>query len=143
MFLQEIFYYYLCRAKFMQHDMGVKISGVVVGGNKIGRRLGFPTANIVVSETMPVKNGVYAAHIGIDGEQFDGIVNLGHKPSVSSDGRRVLEANIFDFDRTIYGQSIEVELLDYIREERTFASFDSLKSQIDADKQTVKMIFQK
>lgn len=121
--------------------MSMTITGTVVGGNKIGRMLGFPTANILVCEELDVRNGVYAARVTVDKQAYCGVANLGHKPSVGSDGRRVLEVNIFDFDKTIYGQIIDVELLDYIREERTFDSFDSLKAQIETDKQTVKNKF--
>ncbi len=113
------------------------ITGTVIGGNKIGRKLGFPTANVAVDEQLAATDGVYAARITVGGRTYDGMANLGRKPSVGGGGARVLEVNIFDFDEDIYGLQIEVELLDFIRPERRFDSFDELKEQITKDKQQI------
>ncbi len=117
--------------------MGKIIRGEVVGGNKIGRRLGFPTANIRVEESLNAANGVYRARVEAAGKTWDAIVNLGHKPSVSGNGTRVLEANLLGFEGDLYGQTIAVELLEFIRPERRFDSFDALRQQIALDRETV------
>ncbi len=113
------------------------IRGKVVGGNKIGRRLGFPTANIAVDETLEARDGVYAARVRIDGKTYGAMASLGRKPTVGGDGRRVLETNIFDFSQDIYDRQIEVELLDFIRPERRFDSLDELSRQIALDKEYI------
>lgn len=113
------------------------VAGVVIGGNKIGRRIGFPTANVAVAQDLPIDDGVYAARVEVDGEQYGAMVNLGRKPTVSGSGQRVLEANIFDFDRDIYDHHIEVTLTRFIRPERRFDSFDELRDQIEKDKQEI------
>lgn len=121
--------------------MSFTISGKVVGGNKLGRELGFPTANIAVDGDLPIKNGAYAATVTIDKEQYRAMANLGYKPSVGSNGARVLEVNIFDFNRDIYGLEITIELLDFIRDEQTFTSFATLRMQITQDKAKILEIF--
>ncbi|MDR2886009.1 MAG: riboflavin kinase [Rikenellaceae bacterium] len=110
------------------------VEGVVTGGNKIGRKLGFPTANIVVDDTLAAADGVYAARVTYDGRTYDAMAYLGRKPSVGGDGKRVLEVHIFDFDTEIYGQKIAVELGRYVRADRRFDSFDELKEQLKQDK---------
>lgn len=121
--------------------MSFTISGKVVGGNKLGRELGFPTANIAVGGELPIKNGAYAATVTINNEQYRAMANLGHKPSVGSNGQRVLEVNIFDFNRDIYGLEITIELLNFIRDEQTFTSFAALRIQITQDKAKILEIF--
>lgn len=114
--------------------MGIIVSGVVVRGSQIGRTIGFPTANIAMDEAVDVANGVYKARVTVGGQTFDGVANVGFKPTVSDQTSRVLEVNIFDFDAQIYGDRIEVELLDFIRPERKFESIEELKEQIIIDK---------
>lgn len=118
----------------------IKVSGEVVNGNKIGRLLGFPTANIVIDQNLDVVNGVYAAKIELDGQSYVGVANVGVKPSVNGDGTRVLEVNIFDFNRDIYGQIITVELGKFVRSEEKFSSFDDLKEHIRQDVERVKSL---
>ena len=113
------------------------IRGEVVGGNKIGRRLGFPTANIRVDESLAAATGVYRARVEAAGRTWDAVVNLGRKPSVAGSGARVLEANLIGFEGDLYGQTIAVELLEFIRPERRFDSFEALRSQIALDRETV------
>jgi len=120
--------------------MEIKVRGKVCTGNKIGRLLGYPTANIVVGDEPRIKNGVYAARVEVEGKWYDAMAYLGIKPTISGDGARVLEANIFDFDRDIYDFIIIVELLGFIRGEEKFASFDLLKTQLGKDKKTIEEI---
>jgi riboflavin kinase/FMN adenylyltransferase len=124
---------YFCRSKFII----VKVEGVVGGGNKLGRGMGFPTANIFVDDTLAARDGVYAARVAHDGRDYDAMAYLGRKPSFSGAGRRVLEVHIFDFDRDIYDQPISVELGRFVRAERRFDSFDELKEQLKQDKKCI------
>ena len=114
--------------------MNPLVKGKVAGGNRLGRTLGFPTANIPLKEDDPVRNGVYAARVRIDGTEHEAVVNVGHRPTVGNGPDRVLEAHLLDFEGDLYGQTIEVELLEFLREERCFGSTEELSRQIEADK---------
>ncbi len=113
------------------------LQGVVVEGNKLGRTLGFPTANMQLYE--PLKqlpaDGVYAVMVYVEGGEYKGIMNVGLRPTVGESETRVIEAHIMDFDTEIYGHPIEVQLLSRIREERRFDSLEELKQQIVRDKE--------
>lgn len=107
------------------------IKGAVIKGQQLGRRMGFPTANIDAHDKR-VDNGVYRSMVRIGTECYRAMTNVGLRPSV--DGRtRLLEAHIFDFDRDIYGETIQVELLDKIRDEQKFASIEELQRQLQRD----------
>lgn len=110
------------------------IEGVVVAGRRLGRRIGFPTANIEVapeSGSEP-EEGVYAASVEIDGCRYAAVSNWGANPSVGGCRPR-LETHILDFEGELYGRRLRVELLRKIRGERCFASLEELRSQIEAD----------
>lgn len=111
----------------------VVIEGVVEHGRRLGRELGFPTANIAVPEPIGVEDGVYASRVEIDGRTYDAMSNLGCNPSVGGDERR-LETHIFDFEGELYGCKLRVELLSKIRDERKFDTIEELRAQIEADK---------
>lgn len=115
------------------------IEGEVISGRKLGRELGFPTANIRVENNMVPLFGVYAVSIKIAGEDasLHGIANLGIKPTFD-EVEPLLEVNIFDFDQDIYGKHVTIELLKYIRPEKKFNDIEELKSQIACDVMSVK-----
>ena len=113
------------------------IEGIVVHGNSLGGRMGFPTANIEVDAALEVRDGVYASRAEVDGRMYDAMSNLGCKPTV--DGRRrLLETNLFDFDGDLYGRRLRVELLRFIRPERRFGSVEGLFRQIEADRRAIR-----
>jgi len=124
-------------------ESGTILSGEVTGGNKLGRRLGFPTANLTVDESFPAANGVYAARVTFGGKNYEAMANLGYKPSVSSNSKRVLEANLFGFEGDLYGRRIEIELLNFIRPEMRFDSFDALREAIACDRDVIEGVFRK
>ena len=119
-----------------------KLQGVVMEGNKLGRMLGFPTANMQLYE--PLKqlpaDGVYAVITKVAGQNYKGLMNIGLRPTIRGTDR-VIETHILDFNQDIYGQPIEVELVAYIREERRFDSLDALKQQMMKDKEDSKKYF--
>lgn len=119
-----------------------KLIGTVIHGEARGRQLGFPTANLQLdgSYVIPV-HGVYAVKAEIDGATLAGVMNIGMKPTFS-DGSlvRSLEVHLFDFNRSIYGERMKVELVAYLRAERKFGSIDELVSQIRRDVEEAKMI---
>lgn len=114
-------------------EEGYSISGTVEEGRKIGRQIGFPTANIRLegNRLLPME-GVYAVRLRLEGETFEGVANLGAKPTVDAT-ERTIEAHIFGFDRQIYGKRIEMEFVDFLREQVKFASLEELKEQIEKD----------
>ena len=113
-------------------DRRYTFSGKVVSGNKLGRTIGIPTANIWVPKSnLPIR-GVYAVKAFLKGETFNGIANMGVRPTVGGTSP-VLEIHIFDFNKNIYGQRIEVEFYKKIREEKKFNDLNELKDQISKD----------
>jgi len=112
------------------------LSGEVVKGKQLGRTIGFPTANIQIDEDYKLipKNGVYAVKALIDQKEVFGMMNIGFNPTVNGQAQTI-EVHLFDFDADIYGQKIEVSLLQYLREEQKFGSVDLLKEQLNQDKQ--------
>ena len=113
------------------------LSGEVVKGKQLGRTIGFPTANIHIEEEYKKipKNGVYIVKTFIDNKTVFGMMNIGFNPTVNGE-RQTIEVNLFDFDADIYGQKLEISLLEYIREEQKFGSVDLLKEQLNRDKNT-------
>ncbi len=111
-------------------------TGKVVQGDKLGRTIGYPTANLELTEKGKIVpgNGVYAVRISHHGKQFGGMMNIGMRPTVQGTSRRI-EVNIFDFDEDIYNQQIRVEVLAFIREEKKFSGLDELKNQLKKDKE--------
>ncbi|TVY10611.1 bifunctional riboflavin kinase/FAD synthetase [Paenibacillus cremeus] len=118
------------------------IRGSVVHGEARGRTIGFPTANIGVAEPFVIPaNGVYAVEATVRGQKYDGVMNIGLKPTFGTDLLQpTLEAHLFDFSETIYGEPIEVALLAYIRPERKFASIQELIAQISKDADQAKSV---
>lgn len=109
------------------------VHGRVVPGQKMGQKLGFPTANIDAAGLQLPPDGVYAARVRIGDKVFDGIANLGIRPTVSRDSRRVLEVHLFEFEGDLYGMDVEVEFLKFVRGERKFDSVEELRAQIGRD----------
>ncbi|MDF2724363.1 MAG: riboflavin biosynthesis protein RibC, partial [Paenibacillus sp.] len=116
------------------------LTGTVVHGAARGRQIGFPTANIELDGPYVVPcNGVYAVRLQWAGQSYNGVMNIGTKPTFEGDStRRTLEAHLFDFSQSIYGEYVTVELISYIRPERKFNSIDELIAQIGRDVNTAK-----
>lgn len=118
-----------------------RMCGRVAHGNKLGRTIGFPTANIFLHRKKTPVDGVFAVEMfGIEGEPVPGVANVGTRPTV--DGTRsLLEVHLFDFAADIYGEYVFVDFLHRIREERRFESFDALKAQILLDAESARNYF--
>lgn len=109
------------------------IEGVVAEGDKRGRLLGFPTANIELGDYVRPAFGVYATRTRLpDGREVTGVANLGRRPTVGGTVER-LEVHLFDFEEDLYGQTVETALLAFLRPEKRFESLDALKAQIAED----------
>lgn len=110
------------------------VTGEVLHGRKIGRTLGMPTTNIVPSERKLLPpNGVYATRTVIAGELFEGITNIGYKPTVGAEPQKGVETYLFDLDRNLYGEILTVRFYGYERPERKFDSLEELKKRIGQD----------
>lgn len=122
-------------SKMLGYDYS--LLGVVVAGNRIGRTIGFPTANIQLYEPLKLipGNGVYKVSVRTLGQQFDGMCNIGNRPTIGSGNSRTIETNIFGFDEDIYGLDMEVTFLEKIRDEVRFDSIDALRLQLLSDKE--------
>ncbi len=113
------------------------IMGTVVHGDKLGQRLGFPTANIKIDnpDKLLPKEGVYAVIVSISNKKYNGMLHIGNRPTVDGHNLRI-EVNIFDFNQDIYGQAISVQLIDFIRENKKFKDKSALVQQLKKDQKT-------
>lgn len=108
------------------------VSGTVVEGQKLGRTLGFPTANMRLGDIIEPRKGVYATRAVIGGETYGAVSNFGRRPTVGSDAP-LLETHLFDFKGDLYGETVEVAFAAFLRDERKFDGLDALKAQIAED----------
>jgi len=122
-----------------------QLRGTVVDGKRLGRRLGFPTANVRPSEPRQLipACGVYACRvITVDGVQRNAMVNIGVRPTVERNGCPTIEAHIFDFDGDLYGQPVALNLIARLRDERCFSTIDGLRMQLLKDAKDAKAILE-
>ncbi|HEY7987444.1 MAG TPA: bifunctional riboflavin kinase/FAD synthetase [Methylophilaceae bacterium] len=118
------------------------ISGHIVHGDQLGRELGYPTANVQMHHDNPPLMGIYAVKLtGVDNMPLPGVASLGVRPTVKNNGKPTLEVHLFDFDRDIYGQHVQVQFLKKIREELKFPDLDALKSAMAADEKVAREFF--
>lgn len=113
-----------------------QMTGVIVHGDKKGRQIGYPTANIKADNPRKIipLNGVYAVSVEFEGTRYKGMMNIGLRPTVTSSKELRIEVHIFDFDQTIYGKQIKVFFHKRIRKERKFDGLSDLKKQLAKDK---------
>ena len=110
------------------------ISGRVVHGRKLGRELGFATANVQLKHNRPPLTGIYAARVhGVGTASRPAVASLGARPTITASGRAVLEVHLFDFSADLYGAHMRVEFLHKIRDEEKYSNLDALKAQIERD----------
>ena len=108
------------------------VSGEVVHGDKRGRELGFPTANMRLDPGCRLKHGIYAVRVGVGERRYDGVASFGRRPMFDQ-GTVLLEAFLFDFDGDLYGQTIDVAFIDWIRPELNFPGVEDLVRRMDED----------
>jgi riboflavin kinase/FMN adenylyltransferase len=122
-----------------------QIRGIVVDGEKRGRQLGYPTANVELSDKylLPI-NGVYIVRVIVDSEQLLGVMNIGYKPTFIEDViEPTIEIHLLDFNKDIYGNYLSIDILDYIRAETKFDNKDALIEQIKQDINVARLVFPK
>ena len=120
------------------------VSGYVEHGRELGRKMGFPTVNLKISnEKLVPPYGVYYTEVSVEGIHYNGITNIGSKPTVTDSRQVFAETNILDFDDDVYGKRITVKLLKFARPEQKFSSVDELRARIAIDIQNGKEFFAK
>jgi riboflavin kinase/FMN adenylyltransferase len=113
------------------------LKGHVIGGAKLGRTIGYPTANLLPEdpEQLLPANGVYAILATWNAQTFKGMLNIGNRPTISKDMHLHIEAHLFDFNKDIYDDKLELVFIDRLRDEQKFPSVDMLKAQLAKDKE--------
>ena len=116
---------------------GYSLHGVVVAGNRLGRTIGFPTANMQLYEPLKLVpgNGVYFVKVKTLGRDFYGMCNVGLRPTIGLGNARTIETNIFGFDEDIYGLDMDITFVSKIRNEIRFDSLDDLRKQLEKDRE--------
>ena len=111
-----------------------KISGKVETGNKIGRTIGIPTANLSVSKDLIIPgDGIYAVKVNVNNQMYKGALSIGNRPVIKTDDSRKIEVYIIDFNKNIYGELIEISIISKIRNQENYDSLEELRFQIDKD----------
>lgn len=124
----------ICLVTKLLNNRFYRISGIVNHGSHIGTTIGFPTANINISnEYYTLKNGVYVVRVNYNKKYYLGIANYGCNPSFNKIDKPRLEVNIFDFNDDIYDKKIDVEFMEFIRKEMCFESINAFKEQLKKD----------
>lgn len=126
---------------YLGYRYGVK--GVVVSGNHLGRKIGFPTANMQLYDPLKIipARGVYAVLVEVQGNTYKGMCNIGLRPTVTDDNQDNIETHIFDFNDDIYGLDIKLEFVKKIRDEQKFPSVEDLIEQLERDRNLIKNFF--
>lgn len=117
------------------------VDGIVASGQKLGRTIGFPTANLSLGELVEPRCGVYAVEAMTAGARYGGVANFGRRPTVGASAP-LLEVHLFDFNGELYGARLDVAFVDFIRDERKFDGLDALKGQIEADCRSARRILE-
>ena len=118
------------------------IEGVVVGGYKVGRKIGFPTANLRIedSEKLVPADGVYAVRVDVEGQSYNGMLNIGYRPTLENGLSRSIEVHILHFNSDIYDSTIRLSFVQRIRSEMKFSGLDELVGQLNKDAVMVEAI---
>ena len=129
-------------AKFLGYHFS--LYGRVIKGDKIGRTIGFPTANIFIEESYKLipSDGIYAVTIGMNGGMYKGMAYIGQRPTINGMTRNI-EVNIFDFDQEIYGQYVTMYFMEFLRHDVKFTGLEALKEQLKEDKEATLAYFAK
>ena len=118
------------------------IEGTVIEGERQGRKLGFPTANLDTGGLILPPNGVYAAHARLGQATHRAVLNIGLRPTLANPEPMLqVEAHLLDFDADLYGQAMEIELVERLRDEQRFGSTDELAAQISRDIERARTLF--
>ncbi len=121
-------------------------TGKIVGGSKLGTTIGFPTANIIPGDSYKFvpADGVYAVRVWLKGDSFEGMLNIGSRPTVNEDlDGKTIEVHLLDFDKNIYNEQIRIEFVKRLRDEKKFNDIQALKKQLVEDSENTRSVFRK
>ena len=119
------------------------VVGEVIHGEKLGRTLGFPTANVRLDPSCRLRHGIYAVRLTMDGVPYGGVASFGRRPTVTDAGAPLLETFVFDFEGDLYGKTVEVTFVGWIRGEEKFPSLDALVAEMNRDKEKARAMLAK
>lgn len=121
------------------------VTGKVIHGQKIGKEIGFPTANLKISEKFKQlpPDGIYAVFVHVEENGYQGMLYIGKRPTLKNTDERSIEVNIFDFKEDIYGKEVQLEIVMYIRDDRSFEDLEALRQQLINDKESSLYILEK
>lgn len=121
------------------------LEGMVISGNQMGRKMGFPTANLQIMEPYKVipSSGIYAAWVHLDNQIYKGMTYIGDRPTIISNGEQRIETHILDFIGDIYGKNLKLEFVEYIRNDMKFDTLERLKFQLQEDEDLTRKILEK
>lgn len=121
------------------------LTGKVVYGQQVGSSIGYPTANIKITEAYKIipKNGIYAVYVHFEGKRYEGMLYIGDRPTLEDGNHTTIEVNIFDFNESIYSRELKLELVEFIRGDKKLDGLEALKSQLAEDKEQTLAIFKK
>lgn len=117
------------------------IEGIVEHGKKLGRTIGFPTANLHVSTHHFLQNTVHGVYVYVNNQQYKGMMNIGTRPTFDDGGHTTIEVHILDFNQIIYGERVIIEPVFQIREEKKFTSLEQLTQQLKEDLLYARQVF--
>ncbi|MCC5921095.1 MAG: bifunctional riboflavin kinase/FAD synthetase [Cyclobacteriaceae bacterium] len=119
-----------------------ELNGEVVQGERLGRTLGFPTANLSLDfkHKLIPKDGVYAVYAHVGGKKYRGMLNIGQRPTVSNQGKKSIEVHILDFSSDIYGESMRIDMVSRVRDEQAFKGKDALVEQLHRDREDIEKL---
>ena len=114
-----------------------RLEGKVIDGNHLGRKIGFPTANLEVNDKSKIipSEGIYASRVYHKQEKYDGMVYIGKRPTVTISGEKRIEVHLFNFSGDLYGETLQLEFVEFLREDKQFESVEDLKKQLVADRE--------
>jgi len=117
-----------------------RLEGKVIEGNRLGRKIGFPTANLEVNDKNKIipGEGVYASHVHWKQKKYEGMVYIGNRPTVTIEGEKRIEVHLFDFSGDLYGETIQLEFVEFIRDDKHFEHIETLKKQLFTDREAAK-----
>jgi len=126
----------------MKKQLPLVLKGEVVHGKGLGKTVGMPTANLKISNEALPASGVYITKVVIDGILYQSVTNIGRRPSVDEEKQITVEVFVFDFDSDIYGKTVELEVLKYLRPVQKFQNLQEVHEQVEKDIEQAKQYFE-
>jgi riboflavin kinase/FMN adenylyltransferase len=116
------------------------LQGEVIAGDKLGRQIGFPTANLQITDNKVIPGeGIYAAWVDVGGEKYPGMVYIGKRPTIIAGGEKRVEVHLLDFSGDLYGKTLRLAFVEFLRDDTHFDGLDALRKQLGKDKENTRL----